>query len=263
MNCRQALPLLVLFVAACAHEPVRQPLPQPTTPADTGAASTGAAGLPRDEPRARLGNPPFYEVAGRRYVVLASAAGYVERGVASWYGPTFHGGRTATGETYDMNAMTGAHPTLPLPTWVQVTNLQNGRSVVVRLNDRGPFSNNRIIDLSHAAAAQLDMIRSGTAMVEVRSLAGGSAQPAPVSAAPVATRFYAQAGAFADEENARRLAGRLRDARVGEVAISENGADAQRLWRVRVGPVASISEFDALIERLRQAGVDSARLVLD
>ena len=129
--------------------------------------------MPHDEPRSKYGNPPFYEVSGRRYAVLQSAVGFVEQGVASWYGPDFHGGRTATGETYDMNAMTGAHPTLPLPTWVRVTNLENGRSVVVRLNDRGPFAKDRIIDLSRAAAEQLDMIRQGTARVEVRSLAAG------------------------------------------------------------------------------------------
>ena len=257
MKYRHAIPALALLAAACAHEPQR---PAPTEP----AAGTGSAGLPREEPHARLGNPPFYEVAGRRYVVLESAAGYSERGVASWYGPTFHGGRTATGETYDMNAMTGAHPTLPLPTWVQVTNLQNGRSVVVRLNDRGPFSNNRIIDLSRAAAEQLDMIRAGTAMVEVRSLAGGSAQAMPETAAPpVTSRFFAQAGAFADEGNAKRLAERLRDASVGNVAITETRVAGRRLWRVRVGPVASVGEFDSLVERLRQAGVESPRLAPD
>jgi rare lipoprotein A len=257
MRLRLAWPALALLAAACAQQPQRA---EPQAPA-AGTAAAGA-GVPRQEPRARLGNPPFYDVAGKRYVVLASAAGYVERGVASWYGPTFHGGRTATGETYDMNAMTGAHPTLPLPTWVQVTNLQNGRSVVVRLNDRGPFSNNRIIDLSRAAAEQLDMIRAGTAMVEVRSLAGAAAvaEAAPPAAA---SRFFAQAGAFADEGNARRLAGRLRDARVGEVEVSEARVDGRRLFRVRVGPVAGVSEFDALIARLRQAGVGAARLALD
>jgi rare lipoprotein A len=258
MKHRLAWSALALLAAACAQEPQR---PEPPGP----APDTSGQSAVREEPRARLGNPPFYEVAGKRYVVLASARGYVERGVASWYGPTFHGGRTATGETYDMNTMTGAHPTLPLPTWVRVTNLQNGKSVVVRLNDRGPFSSNRIIDLSHAAAEQLDMIRAGTAMVEVRSLAGGNpavqaALPAPPSTAP---RFFAQAGAFADEGNARRLVERLRDAQVGEVAISETRVDGQRLYRVRVGPAAGVAEFDALIERLRQAGVDSARLALD
>jgi rare lipoprotein A len=255
---RLALLPLALLAAACAQQPQR---PGPPVP----APGTGGESVPREEPRARFGNPPFYEVAGKRYIVLASATGHVERGVASWYGPTFHGGRTATGETYDMNAMTGAHPTLPLPTWVRVTNLQNGRSVVIRLNDRGPFSNNRIIDLSHAAAGQLDMIRAGTAMVEVRSLAGASpvAQSGPVAPPATAPRFYAQAGAFADEGNARRLAKQLRDARVGEVAISEMRVDGRRLFRVRVGPVTGVAEFDSLIERLRQAGVESARLALD
>jgi len=255
---RLALPTLALLAAACAHEPQR---PEPTG----SAPGSNSASVVRQEPRARLGNPPFYEVAGKRYVVLPSAAGFVERGVASWYGPTFHGGRTATGETYDMNAMTGAHPTLPLPTWVRVTNLQNGRSVVVRLNDRGPFSSNRIIDLSHAAAEQLDMIRAGTAMVEVQSLAGGNAaaESAPVAQPAAAPQFFAQAGAFAEEENARRMAERLRDARIGEVAISETRVDGRRMFRVRVGPVVGVAEFDALIERLRQAGVESARLALD
>ena len=258
MKCRLAIPALALLAAACAHEPQR---PEPAGP----APGSSGGGVVLEEPRARLGNPPFYEVAGKRYVVLESAAGFVERGVASWYGPTFHGGRTATGETYDMNAMTGAHPTLPLPTWVRVTNLQNGRSVVVRLNDRGPFSNNRIIDLSHAAAEQLDMIRAGTAMVEVQSLAGGSAgaESASVAQPAAAPRFFAQAGAFAEEENARRMAERLRGARIGEVAVSETRVDGRRIFRVRVGPVAGVGEFDALIERLRQAGVESARLALD
>lgn len=230
--------LLLLAVAGCA-----------TTPQET----------PRDEPRARNGNPPFYEVNGRRYVVLESSAGYVEQGVASWYGPDFHGKRTATGETYDMHAMTGAHPTLPLPAWVRVTNLQNGRSVEVRLNDRGPFSKNRIIDLSRAAAERLDMIRTGTAMVEVRSLSPAGAAPAP----PSAVRFHAQAGAFSEEDNALRLAARLREAGVAGVSVSEARVDGRRLFRVRAGPVASVAEFDLLIEQLRAAGAESPRLVVN
>jgi rare lipoprotein A len=230
--------LLLLAVAGCA-----------TTPRAT----------PADEPRARNGNPPFYEVNGRRYVVLETSAGYVEQGIASWYGPDFHGKRTATGETYDMHAMTGAHPTLPLPAWVRVTNLQNGRSVEVRLNDRGPFSKNRIIDLSRAAAERLDMIRTGTAIVEVRSLWSGTAAPAP----PSADRFYAQAGAFAEEDNALGLAARLRAAGVAGVSVSEARVDGRQLFRVRAGPVASVAEFDLLIEQLRAAGAESPRLVVN
>lgn len=238
-----AATLALAALAACSSQPQR---PAPAT------------GETRDEPRASSGNPPFYEVAGRRYVVLESAAGYVEQGVASWYGPDFHGRRTATGETYDMHAMTGAHPTLPLPTWVRVTNLQNGKIVDVRLNDRGPFSKNRIIDLSRAAAERLDMIGSGTALVEVRSLASG----APPAAAAPATQFWAQAGAFSDEDNARRLADRLQGAGIAGVAVIEARVDGRRLFRVRAGPVGSVAEFDGLLERLRAAGVESARLAL-
>jgi peptidoglycan lytic transglycosylase len=245
---------VLLLLAACSAEP-RRPAPAPLPPAPQPSAGDE---LPREEPRASKGNPPFYEVGGRRYVVLDSAAGYLEQGVASWYGPDFHGGRTATGETYDMNGMSGAHPTLPLPAWVRVTNLQNGKSVVIRLNDRGPFSKNRIIDLSRKAAEDLDMIRTGTALVEVRSLVSGESPPVP----PAVNRFYAQAGAFGEQDNAERLAGRLRDAGIKGVAISETRVDGRRLFRVRAGPVANVAEFDRLIESLRAAGADSPRLAL-
>jgi len=259
---RVACAVALLALAGCAREPLRPPAPPaPVTP-------SAGEGVPRDEPRARYGNPPFYEVDGRRYVVLPSAVGYVEQGVASWYGPDFHGGRTSTGETYDMDAMTGAHPTLPLPAWVRVTNLENGRSVVVRLNDRGPFAKGRIIDLSRAAAEQLDMVRAGTARVEVVSLAGagppaGAPQAGtPPAAAAQAAAYYAQAGAFGSRENAESLAARLRDAGIPGVTVTDASADGRALFRVRAGPVATLPDFDALIERLRAAGARDARLAL-
>ena len=245
----------LLALAGCASEPMR-PVP-PSAPVPP-APAPGTAAVPHDEPRSKYGNPPFYEVGGRRYAVLQTAAGYVEQGVASWYGPDFHGGRTATGETYDMNAMTGAHPTLPLPAWVRVTNLENGRSVVVRLNDRGPFARDRIIDLSHAAAEQLDMIRKGTARVEVRSLATGDTAPPPV-AMPA---YYAQAGAFGSRDNAEALATRLRAAGIAGVTVTESTVDGRPMFRVRAGPAANFPEFDALAERMRLAGADSVRLAL-
>jgi rare lipoprotein A len=241
------------LLAACSAGP-RRPEPAPVPP----RAPPPGSDLPREEPRATSGNPPFYEVGGRRYLVLETAAGYVEQGVASWYGPDFHGGRTATGETYDMNGLSGAHPTLPLPAWVRVTNLQNGRSVVLRLNDRGPFAKNRIIDLSRAAAEELDMIRSGTALVEVRSLTAGETAPAP----PATNQFFAQAGAFSEATNAERLAARLRAAGVDGISITESRVDGRSLFRVRAGPVATVVDFDALIERLRAAGAESPRLAL-
>lgn len=256
MNRLAAAAVTLMVLAGCAREPLRPaPPPAPTTP-------SAGEGVPRDEPRSKYGNPPFYEVMGRRYSVLPSAVGYVEEGVASWYGPDFHGGRTSTGETYDMNAMTGAHPTLPLPTWVRVTNLENGRSVVVRLNDRGPFAKDRIIDLSRAAAEQLDMVRKGTARVEVRSLAGdGAAAAAPAPPAP-GPAYYAQAGAFSNRANADALAGRLAKAGIAGVFVTESAVDGRPVWRVRAGPAASFAEFDALAERMRLAGADSVRLAL-
>ena len=187
---RCALTLLapVLLVSACAHGP-RRANPNASAPTVRSAQALDVAAIPepvpREEPRSAAGNPPFYEVAGHRYIVLASAAGYHERGVASWYGSDFHGLRTATGERYDMFAITAAHRTLPIPCYARVTNLSNGHSVVVRINDRGPFVANRIIDLSYTAALKLDMIRNGTAFVQVEALT--PATPAATAALPATT----------------------------------------------------------------------------
>jgi rare lipoprotein A len=128
--------------------------------------------VPYDQPASAQGNMAEYEQGGRTYRVLDSSYGYDERGSASWYGEGFHGRPTSSGETFDMYALSGAHRTLPIPTYVRVTNLTNGRSVVVRVNDRGPFRDpdSRIIDLSYAAALRLDMVRDGTASVRVQAL---------------------------------------------------------------------------------------------
>ena len=136
--------------------------------------------VPRAEPRSRYGNPPSYEVFGQRYYTLNSGRGYVACGVASWYGPDFQGLRTSSGDTYDMYGMTAAHKTLPLPAYARVTNLENGRSVVVRINDRGPFHDDRIIDMSYVAAGKLGMLGRGTAMVEVKALEPGQPEQSPV-----------------------------------------------------------------------------------
>jgi rare lipoprotein A len=244
------------LAAGCSRAPVR-----PETPPPPIHPNEVPDAVPRYEPRSASGNPPFYDVDGHRYFVLASAAGYVERGVASWYGPGFHSGRTATGDTYDMYAMTGAHKTLPLPCYAQVTNLGNGRSVVVRINDRGPFVANRLVDLSYVAAAKLDMLRAGTTLVEVRAL-DGPATPLP---APVVAKrdLYVQAGAFADQENAERLLSHLRGAGIGPAFIRADDVNGRRFYRVRVGPVPDVAEFDRLVEDLRGAGVPDARLALD
>ena len=212
--------------------------------------------VPKAEPLAGHGNPAFYEVYGTRYTVLREAHGYVERGVASWYGPDFHGLKTSTGESYDMYGLTAAHKTLPLPCYVEVANLANGRSVIVRVNDRGPFKSNRIIDLSYTAALRLGMLREGTALVEIRTLDPGGEIPRPAPPAPI----YAQAGAFAGMDNARRLKGRLEAAGFSGVSVYRTEHAGSPLYRVRVGPIADAAAFDALVSRLQSEGIQHAWL---
>ena len=242
--------------------PQRLPPPAAVPPPPGGVESIPDA-VPRLEPRSAHGNPPFYDVLGRRYFVLAAADGYLERGVASWYGPTFHGGNTSSGEPYDMYGMSAAHRTLPLPTYARVTNLRNGRSVVVRINDRGPFVANRLIDLSYTAAAKLDMIRDGTTLVEVRALTPGAPDELTRSAQSPPPSLYVQAGAFADAHNAQHLLERLHAAGLASAFILSPLEGRSRLYRVRLGPVSGVAEFDSLAARLAALGIRDARLALD
>ncbi len=242
--------------------------------------------IPRVEPPARDGNRP-YVVEGRIYYPLETAAGYRERGIASWYGRKFHGRPTSSGEPYDMHAMTAAHRTLPLPSYVRVTNLENGRAVVVRVNDRGPFKHNRLIDLSYAAAAKLGILERGTGLVEVEAITpgrqrgegriardettkdpvlttGGREGPFPPAAARLPPRLYVQAGAFAQPENAERLRARLAEALGMPVFVQRGADDDGRRWlRVRIGPVASVEEADRLSARLAVYGVPDALIVVE
>ena len=264
-----AAALCVLALAGCSVVAHRAPTPPPTPPPPAvppppppNVAAVPDA-VPRAEPRSAHGNPPFYDVLGRRYYVLVSADGYIERGVASWYGPTFHGGSTSSGESYDMYGMTAAHKTLPLPTYARVTNLRNGRSVVVRINDRGPFVANRLIDLSYTAAARLDMLREGTTLVEVRALTPGVPDELSRSAASPPPALYLQAGAFADQQNAQRLLERLQAAGLANAFIALPPQGTSHLYRVRLGPIASVADFDELSARLAALGIADARLALD
>ncbi len=242
----------------------RTPVPAPFPGAPPRDLLAIPDAVPRVEPRSKLGNPPFYDVLGHRYFVLPTAEGYVARGVASWYGPTFHGIRTAIGEPYDMYAMTAAHKTLPLPCYVRVTNLRNGRSVVVRVNDRGPFVANRLIDLSYTAALKLGMIREGTTLVEVQAITPGEPSSSTLTRASESPppELFVQAGAFANEGNARRLLARLHAAGLTRAFVLAR-PEKSRLYRVRVGPVASVAEYDALVASLERLGIHDARLALD
>lgn len=265
-----ALVACALALAGCsitAHRPATPPAAPgpapaasvPAPPADIGAADA----VPRPEPRSAHGNPAFYDVFGQRYYVLPSAEGYLERGVASWYGPTFHGGNTSSGELYDMYGMSAAHKTLPLPTYARVTNLKNGKSVIVRINDRGPFVANRLIDLSYTAAAKLDMIQGGTTLVEVRALTPGVPDELTRSVESPPAALYVQAAAFADRENAQRTLARLQAAGLSNASIVSPVEGRSHLYRVRLGPVRSVAEFDEVAARLATLGFADARLASD
>jgi len=221
---------------------------------------------PRTEPPAAYGNRSPYTVLGKSYRVRPSAEGYVERGIASWYGQKFHGRQTSSREIYDMCSFSAAHKTLPLPSYVRVTNLDNGREVVVRVNDRGPFHAGRIIDLSYAAAVKLGVDRTGTARVEVRALTGGAdlaSAPAPArTAAPAAVLAgpqRVQVGAYRDRDNARRIARQLEDAGIDDVSIEDVRTEAGKVWRVRIGPLAPAA-VEGVLERIRRLGLPSPRV---
>lgn len=268
--------LLVLAVLPGCGLLQRTPAPPsadtavPAPPRDLDAIPDA---VPRDEPRSRYGNPETYEVFGKRYKVMKSGKGHVERGLASWYGPGFHSERTSSGEPYDMYAMTAAHKTLPIPAYVRVTNLENGRSVVVRVNDRGPFVGERIIDLSYTAASKLDMLRAGTARVEIRVLdarsntSSQSIALTPPTQLPTGTptgtatggRFL-QVGSFGSSANASALVGRLTAAGISGASVREARVGDRLLYRVRVGPVVDAGQAARLTEQLRDAGVPDARL---
>jgi rare lipoprotein A len=183
-------PLLILAIALLAGGCATKPTSEQRRALDPDSVPDAA---PQVEPRSKYGNPPTYEVFGKRYETLTESRGFVDRGIASWYGEDFHGKRTSNGETYDMFGMTAAHKELPLPTYARVTNLENGRSIVVKINDRGPFHSNRIIDLSWVAAAKLRLAAKGTGLVEVRAIdpVDPTALPPPDFAGP--TRVAAEA----------------------------------------------------------------------
>jgi rare lipoprotein A len=207
-----------------------------------------------------------YEVNGTRYQPISSAHGFVEEGVASWYGKDFHGRKTSNGETYDMYAMTAAHKTLPMNVYLKVTNLDSGRATVVRVNDRGPFVKSRIIDLSYSAAKELGVVGPGTAPVRIEAL--GYRDNKPEDAVPRyrqpasydAGVFMVQVGAFTVQENAYRLAEKLKG-QYGRSAVAESWVNGQKFYRVRVGLYASMTLASEALVQIEASGYPNSFIV--
>jgi len=224
--------------------------------------------VPKAEPRSLYGNKSPYTVLGQTYRVLPSARGYDERGIASFYGNKFHGYKTSSLEDYDMYKFTAASKVLPLPSYARVTNLANGKSVIVRVNDRGPFHENRIIDLSYAAAVRIGVWPKGTGLVEVQgidpSAAGGEpSPPRAVTAGTGTPGIYLQVGAFSDPANAERVAARLRQANFAPVRVEAVQIDGRTIRRVRVGPLGSVDRADQVTTRIESMGLPRPQVAVD
>ncbi|HET6807173.1 MAG TPA: septal ring lytic transglycosylase RlpA family protein [Frateuria sp.] len=228
--------------------------------------------VPKVEPRSLYGNKSPYTVLGKTYRVLPDARGYDERGIASFYGAKFHGYKTSSLENYDMYAFSAAHKTLPLPSYARVTNLRNGKSVIVRINDRGPFHENRLIDLSYAAAVKIGIWPKGTGLVEVRAIDPAhpdDAAPAELTGQPAVPTggahpaIWLQVGAFADLANADRVANRLRSARLAPVQVTDVEVGGRDIRRVRVGPLDDVGQADRVIDQIEQLGLPRPQVAVD
>lgn len=260
---------MLLVLAACSSKPkVDTPAPAPGS-TKRGEIHDGPSNVliraedvrdavPRNEPLASYGNHSPYEVFGKKYRVMKTSRGYKEKGIASWYGTKFHGRRTSSGEPYDMHLATAAHKTLPLPTYAEVTNLDNGKKIIVKINDRGPFKDGRIIDMSYAAAIRLDMTQKGTANVEVRAIDTSKLPRATASELKVPgvtggeETVFLQMGAFSKEESAEELVGRLEGVDLKPTSIHKGN----KMYRVWIGPYTTARETDTMIQRAIELGFE-------
>jgi rare lipoprotein A len=253
------LALLGLWLYACSAPgpSSRYPQAHDGAPLKSIGPDDVADATPRADPILAVGNKSPYTVNGVTYEILEKPRHYRERGIASWYGTKFNGHKTSNGEIFDLYQASAAHKTLPIPSYARVTNLDNGRSVVVRINDRGPFHADRLIDLSYGAAVKLGYMERGTAPVEVEVLDITGVDDR--RDAPDSHYRYLQLGAFGTEASARRLQAELQPQLTAPVFISEVQSGDQLLYRVRIGPVASGDELLAVQQQLQDNGYDAGQ----
>jgi rare lipoprotein A len=261
IRCSFTLASLAVLLTACGtHKTIVNDSAPTVYPANLELTPDA---VPKAEPKSRGGNPASYEVFGKTYYVLSSSEGFSQRGMASWYGTKFHGNKTSNGEIYDMYAMTAAHKTLPIPTYVEVTNLSNGKKITVRVNDRGPFHEGRIIDLSYTAATKLGTIQNGTSPVSIRAINTSSYERPSKQTTPSNSKghLFIQAGAFASLNNATKLKNKLIDVNINNIVINTDNSSANPLYRVQVGPYTAISEADSMRLKLHQTGFSGAHFM--
>jgi len=266
--------LLVLFLVSCASRGNPISPGKDSAPSGYFDATNIPNAIPKIEPRSASGNPSSYVVNGKRYYVMRSSKNYRKKGIASWYGKKFHGRSTSSGEKYNMYSMTAAHKSLPLPTYVQVTNLKNKRSIIVKVNDRGPFHANRIIDLSYAAATKLNIISTGTGIVEVEVInpkkfkkTKSTTPKKPITIRKIAATkndyiMYLQVGAFISNTNAQQLLNKL-TYKFNNVRINSDASAKSKIYRVQIGPIYSVVEADRLALKVKNMGFDLPHVVIN
>ena len=264
---------LPFFLAACSTPPSQSPpvtqnnadvsvseryhVEQDSAPLRPISQDEVFDAIPQADPILRFGNVSPYVIDGVTYNVLEDYRDYREQGTASWYGAKFSGHKTSNGELYDLYQPSAAHKTLPIPSYARVTNLENGKSIVVRVNDRGPFHSDRIIDLSYAAAVKLGYMEQGTAQVEVEvmEVVGVEDRRDPL----YGNYRYLQLGAFGREASAQTLVEALKPLLTAEVFVSAVESDGTLLYRVRVGPVDDKSHLLAVQQQLQDSGYDAGQ----
>ncbi|WP_299004985.1 septal ring lytic transglycosylase RlpA family protein [uncultured Shewanella sp.] len=215
--------------------------------------------IPQYEPYSLGGNPKKYTVMGKSYQVLDSGKDYTATGIASWYGLKFHGHLTSNGEVYDMYSMSAAHKTLPLPSFVKVTNTSNGKTVIVRVNDRGPFHQNRLIDLSYAAAYKLDMLDTGTAKVKIEVIYIPDPTLLAISDVSSNKQHYIQVFASADKKKINQLAKKLST----QYQLKSRLQTVDNLYRLQLGPIGQQQLATELADKLKNDGYPNSYLVIE
>lgn len=255
---------LLFGIAGCSMKNQRDGAPESLGMLNIGVASAHAEdAVPKLEAVTRKGNTSPYTVFGKTYHLLPTSAGYSAQGEASWYGTKFHGKQTSNGEIYDLNLMTAAHKTLPIPCYVRVINRENGRSVIVRVNDRGPFHGDRLIDLSYAAAVKLGFADRGTVAVYIETVTPDeSAATRDATFVPTPnSNWYLQAGAFQNQNAATALGKKLAVHTELPVQVNPSASADTVVYRVRVGPVKQESELHGLQQDLLAAQLGASIIV--
>jgi rare lipoprotein A len=283
LTLKAIITLFVMALVGCSSTPSydretaggRYKVRKDFAPENPPDVSNVADAVPVDIPYSRGGNRSTYEVWGKSYSVLSSHIGYKAEGIASWYGLKFHGHKTSNGEIYDIYKMSAAHKSLPIPSFARVTNLDNGKSVVVRVNDRGPFHENRLIDLSYSAAARLDILQQGTGRVRVeaidaRTFASSTEAPEKRSQTDTAdlkqqtsdvTGAFLQVGSFSKESSAQSVKSQLLTLDAVDVVIKSIRQGDSEFHRVLVGPLADRFSLDSMIQSLEAMGYSSPLLI--